>query len=58
MNRAAMDISALSKDAFHLASVINQRATLFIYIYVTQEVTADHPKTRKIKYSSLCLLMR
>lgn len=47
MNHAAMDISALSKGAFHFTSVINQKGTLLL----TQKVTADHRKTHKIKHS-------
>lgn len=41
-----MGISALSKDAFHLTSVINQRGSLLL----ARKVTADHWKTHKINY--------
>lgn len=46
MNHAAVDISALSKGAFRLASVINQKGTLLLI----QKVTPDHQETRKIIY--------
>lgn len=51
MNHAAMDISALPKDAFHLTGVINQNRTLLLM----QKVTANHWKTHETKYFfSLC----
>lgn len=46
MNHAAMDISALPKDAFHLTGVINQNRTLLLM----QKVTANHWKTHETKY--------
>lgn len=46
MNHAAMDIWALSKDAFHLTRVINQKGPLLL----TPKVTADHRKTHKTKH--------
>ncbi len=46
MNHAATDISALSKGAFRLTSVINQKGALLL----TQKVTPDHREARKIIY--------